>query len=147
MESLTVVDLVRMTLGVGPCQYILDLEGQKRNSRGVATCYARDIINAIYKEGTQLQQRPRDRGAIWPPRVAFITNVRERIDQYVQVRPRHERVPGRAETPPSAPRRVPRRTAAGDQRGSISSSRQNRERIRTPAYAQQSGRQLPTRSC
>ena len=39
IECLTVVDLVRMTLGVGPCQYILDLEGQKRGSRGVATCY------------------------------------------------------------------------------------------------------------
>ena len=38
LEKLTVVDLVRMTLGVGPCQFILDLEGQKRNSRGVATC-------------------------------------------------------------------------------------------------------------
>ena len=57
-SKLTVVDLVRMTLGVGPCQYILDLEGQKRNSRGVATCYARDVINAIYKEGTQLQNGP-----------------------------------------------------------------------------------------
>ena len=27
-----------------------------RNSRGVATCYARDVINAIYKEGSQLRQ-------------------------------------------------------------------------------------------
>ena len=57
IESLTVVDLVRMTLGVGPCQYILDLEGQKRNSPGVATCYGRDVINAIYKRGAQLQNR------------------------------------------------------------------------------------------
>jgi hypothetical protein len=83
IESLTVVDLVRMTLGVGPCQYILDLEGQKRNSKGVATCYARDVINAIYKEGTQLQQRRaiEEHLALC---VAFITNVRERIDLYVK---------------------------------------------------------------
>jgi hypothetical protein len=83
LESLTIVDLVRMTLGVGPCQYILDLEGQKRNSRGVATCYARDIINAIYKDGTQLQNR-----AVIDEHlnaaVAFIRNVRERIDEYVK---------------------------------------------------------------
>jgi hypothetical protein len=71
-----------MTLGVGPCQYILDLEGQKRNSQGVATCYARDVINAVYKEGSQLQQARviEEQLAL---AVAFITNVRGRIDQYV----------------------------------------------------------------
>jgi hypothetical protein len=83
LDRLTVVDLVRMTLGVGPCQYILDLEGQKRNSQGVATCYARDVINAIYKDGTQLQS-----GAVIEEHlaaaVAFIRNVRERIDEYVK---------------------------------------------------------------
>ena len=60
IESLTVVDLVRMTLGVGPCQYILDLEGQKRGTRGVATCYARDVINAIYKERRSVAEPARD---------------------------------------------------------------------------------------
>lgn len=82
IEKLTVVDLVRMTLGVGPCKYILDLEGQKRNSKGVATCYARDVITAIYKKGTQLQNGPvieENLAAV----VAFIRNVRERIDDYV----------------------------------------------------------------
>lgn len=83
LESLTVVDLVRLTLGVGPCQYILDLEGQKRNSRGVATCYARDVITAIYKEGTQLQNRPAIEEHL-AAAVAFITNVRGRIDEYVK---------------------------------------------------------------
>jgi hypothetical protein len=72
-----------MTLGVGPCQYILDLEGQKRNSRGVATCYARDVINAIYKEGSQSRQGPVINEHL-DLCVAFISNVRERIDQYVQ---------------------------------------------------------------
>jgi hypothetical protein len=83
LEKLTVVDLVRMTLGVGPCQYILDLEGQKRNSPGVATCYARDVINAIYKEGTQLDNGPVIEEHL-AAAVAFIRNVRERIDQYVE---------------------------------------------------------------
>jgi hypothetical protein len=81
LDKLTIVDLVRMTLGVGPCQYILDLEGQKRNSRGVATCYARDVINAIYKEGSQLQKSSAINEHL-DLCVAFITNVRERIDQY-----------------------------------------------------------------
>jgi hypothetical protein len=83
LDKLTVVDLVRMTLGVGPCQYILDLEGQKRNSRGVATCYARDVINTIYKEGAQLQRRAEIEQQL-DAAVAFISNVRERIDLYLQ---------------------------------------------------------------
>jgi hypothetical protein len=83
IEKLTVVDLVRMTLGVGPCQYILDLEGQKRESKGVATCYARDVIVAIYKEGTQLQKGPVIEEHL-SAAVAFIRNVRERIDAYVE---------------------------------------------------------------
>jgi hypothetical protein len=83
LEKLTIVDLVRRTLGVGPCEYILDLEGQKRNSRGVATCYGRDVINAIYKEGTQLNNRAVIEEHL-AATVAFITNVRERIDLYVK---------------------------------------------------------------
>jgi hypothetical protein len=83
LDQFTMVDLVRMTLGVGPCQFILDLEGQKRNSRGVATCYARDVINAIFKEGSQLQQGPLIEEHLVAC-VSFIRNVRDRIDQYVQ---------------------------------------------------------------
>ncbi len=83
IEKLTVVDLVRMTLGVGPCQYILDLEGQKRNAKGCATCYARDVINGIYKSGTQRQNRAAIEEHL-SAAVIFIRNVRERIDLYVE---------------------------------------------------------------
>ena len=82
IEKLTVVDLVRMTLGVGPCQYILDLEGQKKQAKGVATCYARDVINAIYKDGTQLENGPVIEEQL-SAALAFIRNVRQRIDDYV----------------------------------------------------------------
>jgi len=82
VEKLTVVDLVRMTLGVGPCRYILDLEGQKKDAKGCATCYARDVINAIYKKSLQLQNKPVIEEHLTAA-VAFIRNVRERIDQYV----------------------------------------------------------------
>jgi len=135
LEKLTVVDLVRMTLGVGPCQYILDLEGQKRNSQGVATCYARDVINAIYKEGSQLRQGPVIEQQL-KLCVAFISNVRERIDQYVQfgremsgyLQEQKRLHPGNAEFI--------------DEMLSLTKKldqmfEQNRERIRTPAFAQQ----------
>ncbi len=62
---------------------IIDRDRQKRNSRGVATCYARDVINAIYQEGTQLQKRAEIEAQL-DAAVAFISNVRQRIDLYVQ---------------------------------------------------------------
>jgi len=135
IEKLTVVDLVRMTLGVGPCQYILDLEGQKRNSPGVATCYARDIINAIYKEGAQLRQGPviEEQLAL---AVAFIRNVRERIDQYVQFG--HE-LTAYLEKQKSL---QPRHAEFLDELLLVTSRldqyfQSSRERIHTPAYAEQ----------
>jgi hypothetical protein len=135
LESLTVVDLVRMTLGVGPCQYILDLEGQKRNSPGVATCYARDVINALYKEGTQLQNRQTIEEQL-ALAVAFITNVRERIDLYVkfgqQMRAYLE----------EQKRRQPRHAEFLDEMLRVTQRLDeyfaaNREKIHTPAFAQQ----------
>ncbi|MFI5381783.1 MAG: hypothetical protein ACHRHE_21000 [Tepidisphaerales bacterium] len=135
LEKLTVVDLVRMTLGVGPCEYILDLEGQKRNSRGVATCYARDVINAIYKEGSQLQQGPAINEQLTLC-VAFIGNVRERIDQYVQFG--HEMTAYLEQQK----RLRPAQAAFFDEMLAMSRKldavfEQSKERFRTPAFAQQ----------
>ncbi len=133
LESLTVVDLVRMTLGVGPCQYILDLEGQKRNSRGVATCYGRDVINAIYQQGTQLHERAVIEEHL-AATVAFIRNVRERIDAYVAFG--HEMTAYLQEQKRLHPRHAEfldellRVTQRLDQLFEA-----GRERIRTPAYA------------
>jgi hypothetical protein len=135
LDKLTVVDLVRMTLGVGPCQYILDLEGQKRNSRGVATCYARDVINAIYKEGTQLQKRAEIEEQL-DAAVAFISNVRERIDLYVQFG--HDM----SAYLEQQKRRDPRTAAFCDELLTINKRldqmfQEKREQIRTPAFARQ----------
>ena len=135
LQKLTVVDLVRMTLGVGPCQYILDLEGQKRNSRGVATCYARDVINAIYKERTQLRNGPVIEEHL-EAAVTFISNVRERIDQYVEFG--HEMSAYLEEQN----RLDPRHAEFLDELLLVTERfdqffEENRERIHTPAYAQQ----------
>jgi hypothetical protein len=135
LDKLTVVDLVRMTLGVGPCQYILDLEGQKRNSQGVATCYARDVINAIYKEGSQLQNRAEIERQL-DAAVAFISNVRQRIDLYVQF---GREMRGYLE---QQKRRDPRSAAFCDELLAITRRldqmfEQKRTGIRTPAFARQ----------
>ena len=133
LDKLTVVDLVRMTLGVGPCEYILDLEGQKRNSRGVATCYARDVINVIYKESTQLQNGPVIEEHL-AAAVAFIRNVRERIDQYVKFGREMNRYLEQQK------RLHPEHAEFLDELLLVTkrleqSFEESRERIRTPAYA------------
>ncbi len=48
----------------------------------MATCYASDVICAIYRKGTQWREGPAIKEHL-AKAVAFIRNVRERIDQYV----------------------------------------------------------------
>ena len=57
LDRFTVVDLVRGTLGVGPCEYVLDLEGQGATLKGRATCATRDALKAIYAKHEQ-QEKP-----------------------------------------------------------------------------------------
>ena len=57
LDQFSVVNVVRATLGVGPCQYVLDVEGQFTKNKGIATCGARDILVPIYTAGEQKQKR------------------------------------------------------------------------------------------
>src|SRR5262249_57020136 len=57
LDAFTVVDVMRNTLGVGPCEHILDVEGQKSEYRGRATCAVRDKLIPIYVKGRQKEQR------------------------------------------------------------------------------------------
>jgi hypothetical protein len=81
LETFTVVDVMRNTLGVGPCEYILDLEGQKSEYKGRATCSVRDTLNPIYQKGKQKEQRATvdrtlDEG------LTFVKHIRGRIERY-----------------------------------------------------------------
>jgi hypothetical protein len=83
LDAYTVVDVMRNTLGVGPCEYILDLEGQKAEYKGRATCSVRDKLDDIYGKHQQKQQRAEvsktlDEG------LAFVTHIRGRITRYVE---------------------------------------------------------------
>ncbi len=82
LDAYTVVDVMRNTLGVGPCEHILDLEGQKAEYRGRATCGVRDKLTPIYAQGRQKQQRAEvdrtlDEG------LTFVKHIRSRITRYV----------------------------------------------------------------
>lgn len=83
LDAYTVVDVMRNTLGVGPCEHILDLEGQKNEYKGRATCSVRDTLTPIYASKQQVQRRAEvdktlDEG------LAFVKHIRGRITRYVE---------------------------------------------------------------
>ena len=82
LDRFTVVDLVRATLGVGPCEYILDVEGQGQSYVGRATCGTRDLLNPIYAAGRQKQETERIEQALVDVLV-FVKHIRGRIEDYV----------------------------------------------------------------
>ncbi len=82
LAALTVVDLMRSTLGVGPCQYVLDVEGQKKRSAGIPTCDARTKLNAIYAARQQRERRAEVEQALIDV-LAFMRHIRSRIEAYV----------------------------------------------------------------
>lgn len=82
LDRFTVLDIVRNTLGVGPCEYILDLEGQQSRNKGRATCANRDTLNPIYQKGEQKKRRDEILRSLDEVMV-FIRYIRERIQGYV----------------------------------------------------------------
>jgi hypothetical protein len=83
LDAYTVVDVMRNTLGVGPCQHILDLEGQKSEYKGRATCSVRDELTPIYQRHEQKAKRANvnrflDEG------LTFVNHIRSRITRYVE---------------------------------------------------------------
>ncbi len=82
LDKYTIVDIVRETLGVGPCQYILDLEGQQKSYKGIPTCDARDILNEIYTKKIQKQSEEKIEKTLTDV-IAFIKHIRSRIEEYI----------------------------------------------------------------
>lgn len=83
LEAYTVVDVMRNTLGVGPCQHILDLEGQKVEYKGMATCESRDRLVAMYEKKQQKEKRE-EADKILDNALTFVKHIRGRITRYVE---------------------------------------------------------------
>ena len=81
LDKFTVTDIVRTALGVGPCQYILDVEGQDMDFQGRPTCDVRSALNAIYEQGMQGNRQPEIESAL-DDVLVFIRLIRGRIDKY-----------------------------------------------------------------
>ncbi|MSQ97042.1 MAG: hypothetical protein EXR98_21150 [Gemmataceae bacterium] len=82
LNAFTVVDVMRNTLGVGPCEHILDVQSHKEEYKGRATCGVRDKLTPIYAAGEQKIQRAEvdktlDDGLI------FVKHIRGRINDYI----------------------------------------------------------------
>jgi hypothetical protein len=81
LSKFTVVDVVRSTLGVGPCEYILDVEGQHEGFEGLPTCSVQDVLDDIYQKGNQIQLADQVEKMLGDV-VDFIEIIRNRIDTY-----------------------------------------------------------------
>ncbi len=57
LGELTVVDVMRQCLGVGPCEYIIDMAGQTVGSKGLYTCAAYDRLVPIFQLGREKDER------------------------------------------------------------------------------------------
>jgi hypothetical protein len=77
------VDVMRQTLGVGPCQYILDVEGQKAEHVGRATCHVRTELTKIWTAGQQKEKR-REIETYVQDALDFVAHIRKRILAYVE---------------------------------------------------------------
>jgi hypothetical protein len=82
LDVFTVIDLVRNTLGAGPCEYLLDLEGNRSEYKGRATCSSRDVLTAIYKDGQQ-KAKHADVEKVLQDDLIFVKHIRGRITRYV----------------------------------------------------------------
>jgi hypothetical protein len=83
LDVFTVIDLVRNTLGAGPCEYLLDLEGNRSEYKGRATCSSRDVLTGIYKEGQQ-KAKHADVEKVLQDDLIFVKHIRGRITRYVE---------------------------------------------------------------
>ena len=83
LDVYTVVDVMRNTLGVGPCQHILDVEGQKSEYKGRATCAVRDTLTPIYEKNEQKEKRAKVEETL-DEGLTFVKHIRGRITRYVE---------------------------------------------------------------
>ena len=82
IETFTTVDVVRGTLGVGPCEYMLSVEGQRQDHVGRATCHVRRLLNEIY-ESKQQKSKPEEIEIYLNDSLDFVVHIRNRIDLYL----------------------------------------------------------------
>jgi hypothetical protein len=82
LNDLTPVDMIRNTLGLGPCEYVLDVEGQHYDWVGMATCGVRDTLTPIYAAHRQGLEQKKIEDTL-DALIVFVKHIRARIQAYV----------------------------------------------------------------
>jgi len=85
IDTYTTVDVMRSTLGVGPCEYILNVEGQRQDHVGRATCHVRRLLNEIYQNKEQ-KSKQKEINIYLGDGLDFVKHIRNRIDLYIEFR-------------------------------------------------------------
>jgi hypothetical protein len=83
LDAYTVVDVMRNTLGLGPCERILDVEGQKTVYQGRPTCGVQGLLEEIYQAKQQKKKRAEVEKHL-NDGLAFVTHIRRRITRYIE---------------------------------------------------------------
>jgi hypothetical protein len=83
LDAYTVVDVMRNTLGTGPCEHILDVEGQKTVYQGRPTCGVQGLLEEIYLAKQQKQRRGEVEKHL-NDGLSFVTHIRHRITAYIE---------------------------------------------------------------
>jgi hypothetical protein len=83
INTYTTVDVMRATLGVGPCEYILNVESQRSDHVGRATCHVRRLLNEIY-EGRRQKSMQSEIETYLTDGMDFVKHIRDRISLYVE---------------------------------------------------------------
>ena len=82
IDTYTAVDVMRGTLGVGPCEYLLSVEGQRQDHVGRATCHVRRLLNEIYENNQQKSKR-NEIEIYLDDSLDFVKHIRNRINLYL----------------------------------------------------------------
>jgi hypothetical protein len=85
LDRFTVTDLMKNSLGVGPCEYITDVAGQGVKNRGIFTCAVADMTPALFHGNLQKEERVFLRKMLEQTQV-FVKVIGERINAYVAFR-------------------------------------------------------------
>ena len=85
LTAFTVTDLVRTTLGVGPCEYILDVKGQRLATPGVYTCAGTALLKKIMENYDEAKHKA-EIDKVFNDMLIFVRHYRARVEEYIAFR-------------------------------------------------------------
>ncbi len=82
VEDFTVVDLMRNSLGTGPCEYIMDVAGQGSTDKGIYTCSVEAVLPLFFEADKQKDERVFLESMLEQVQV-FVKTIQDRANAYV----------------------------------------------------------------